>query len=1609
MKPSREGVLAAFIDLYQLLTTSGFSTGIYDNTAAGVAGTTNGQIFLVKGDGTNTFVKMYKNNVGVAQDLGISLPSSASVQALFEEAIAEAQAAAALTANITATSGEKLPETSVLTGTSGGAIPIIVGGRTIGFTVPIGEDGAGSNLILRIPFSFDEAQRLAGSTIRLRVVMEATAGYLAATPFGGNAVRVDRQNGTTDMNVGAALAAGQSGTRLTRDYTYTMVGDELWVGATVQIGANSPTGAVRSFRVKSIVWDVIATPATAGATGTDAALDARLAALEPAADIFGKVEAIFQFFNDAVAAKDDGGRTVGSTIPAGKSGQNTIMQWRLPMTGRLRKMLPGRQARLTLGFNTPTGWARSHTVNMQVRDVNLATTAIVATEVIDKQISPTRRVISFNFQAPTGMTLDDLRPYIALTDASNAGTAETITLTDMVMSYYRNGSDVMQEAASTALLGDEITRGASVEQAVGTVFATGKRLGAILDAASYASIALALQTATALASPGAMAQVNVGEGVFTERSLGLIGSGTDGDNVILRGAGKCRTIIDARLPATTPIATIQATSGFDFNKSQEVSDATLWVGNMRYGAHIDSVNFAPDSRNVWRNVDIVHFGNDAADAYWGQSVWASQHAWALGTTSGSYYGFDNCGGRAPRAAFSAHDQIGFTSPSIVEWIGGSLTATNVAGWCFRLESIGSMIMNRALLSNATLSGDITMAVQPWLPTTLDMQPADHRCWELVGYGNSPAVFRIEDFGRALRITSATTGATSKVVLSGTAAPILCGKTGTAGVIRVDGDIGMAGYSYGWGDISSDITSGRPGAITKLGARLGNRTGAPITLTVQVDGFAAVDIVFSANYTAMTNADILAIINTALTGKAVASEYNVGARYRPFIADEEASLLNSGGTMIFMGMALAFTDDSHRAVRPMLNTDRFSTFAGIAWEDIRPGAFGRVKTAGWIDRSDVLRADGGVIDVGERFTIDAAKPGYVRSGEMNGIGLLECVRNISGQDLTTLSIARGVDALDLPATVQGTRVPLTYGMEPAQIDANGLSSLIMTPDGLDGHFARPGSQRAPLSGGRSAIVVDQDGAFPIGRDEQGRLILGALAVEPSVRMPFTNGHRPNLMTDGGLSLRGEYDGVIYDAGVEGQVVPDPAGETLLGRKQAAVFEIDPGTLWPTRRGVTLSQQGDFTPLGIVSPGLMRVKGPDVDYPIGVVGWREQVSSPNALYIIIKHGQSNSIGITQAADGSAPNPKFTELAPLPGQCLTFNAGPHPHQSSGGSGDVANPADPSRFTSFIDMVVGEYEGSGLGAAEVFAMASGAKVLLINNGFSGSSFAALVGSAGSDAQPWSDIRAMVNSAVSIAAGMGLTPVIAGLIFNWGENGDSSGVAGIQANFDVLRGKVDLLAPLTGQVSGIPIVAAQPASTQGTDTGLVRPAALAVGNWASIASNRAVAMPLYWTSMDDVATVHHRAQGHRHIDELSGHLLWEFATNSRARTPRMVSARRSGTMVTVTMSEPVTDDTKGVADPGSLGISYRDSTASRTVSGVKVDGNVITFRVTGATGAGEVVSIGCIGAKKYPALSNRDGMGRLYGLRSCIRSLRKYWSHTTGRPLFLWAQQQELNVTVSA
>lgn len=914
--------------------------------------------------------------------------------------------------SVTPTSGNQLSASSSVYGFLDGAIPIIRAGRRLGWTIPAGATAIGSYVVPFIPLHYSVVRLLKGATVRIRTIVRATPGYLDAISFGGNAVQVRRRDGTLDANEGVQIGTPyQQGEQIVRDFAYVMQGDEVAFAATMQVGGgHEPVTQELSFEIVSINWDVIsAMPLDGAPVGVDLALDARLLALAPSIDLFPRIEGVedaLYIKNGAVLLRDDRARGIGLSVPIGASGQDAVVQWRHVLNGRKRALLAGAQVMVVLGFDTSDWWNRAAVLNMQARTLGLAPVEIVTSNVFDAQISQNRRVMAFTFAMPEGVDLDDLRPFLRLNSADAATAAESIMLTDMSVQIFRSASDITRAAELTGALADESARAEAVEGALGALWGTGKGIAAriVAPSAAYASVQAALSAATVRAAPGAAVVVDLPAGTIFEHSL------TAGDHVVLRGKGMGRTIIDGSLPANTPKADIRRISTIDFNAGQSIYGLTAIGKNCRYVSHYDAVNFSPDSLAVIEDYETIHLGNDEADLFHGEAVWPSQNGFAIGLCSGSRLRLVGGGDNAPRAALSVHDRTGFTHPATLEVVGRALTARQVGGAAFRVESVGSSVMNRAILTNNTASGDLIHEPGPWLPTDLADQPSERRCFQISGSGNSPMVWRNLDPSRALRIDSVTTGSASSIALSGSLVAVLFGEA-----VYEAGDIGLTGCAWGKADVSETFGVGeaRDLFITALGKRLAAwlATHSSATLTVTADtslppqtftALAATD------YSAMTNAEIIALINAAIAGVAVASIFNVANRYRPFIADEEQRLQNTSGTTIMTGMALTWNDSGARTVRPMTHRDPASRFAGIAWQDIRPNAFGRVKTAGWIDRSDLLRSEGGVIDLGERFTLDADRPGYVRSGSMDGSGILECVRTIPGQDLVTLLIAPGID-------------------------------------------------------------------------------------------------------------------------------------------------------------------------------------------------------------------------------------------------------------------------------------------------------------------------------------------------------------------------------------------------------------------------------------------------------------------------------------------------------------------------------------------------------------------------------------------------------------------------
>ncbi|WP_422932603.1 hypothetical protein [Sphingobium cupriresistens] len=182
--------------------------------------------------------------------------------------------------------------------------------------------------------------------------------------------------------------------------------------------------------------------------------------------------------------------------------------------------------------------------------------------------------------------------------------------------------------------------------------------------------------------------------------------------------------------------------------------------------------------------------------------------------------------------------------------------------------------------------------------------------------------------------------------------------------------------------------------------------------------------------------------------------------------------------------------------------------------------------------------------------------------------------------------------------------------------------------------------------------------------------------------------------------------------------------------------------------------------------------------------------------------------------------------------------------------------------------------------------------------------------------------------------------------------------------------------------------------------------DWAMIDNNNAIVLPQYWMDANDAPTVHFSVQGHRYRDELAGHLLYEMRFKKCRPWLHAISAQRVDNVIKVKMSEEISIDVDYVTDPGDLGICYRVNGTAADIEDISINGNMINISLSDNTPTNGSLYIGAHGAKKYSDYSNRDGLGRIFGIRSCLRSQHMYWSHTTGRPLWKWAAIQHIFVS---
>lgn len=817
------------------------------------------------------------------------------------------------------------------------------GTTVMGIRIPAGQTGAQTYLSLVMNM---EAMR--GQTIFFRNRFRASAGFLASVTLGPVRAQYSTGSGYTPLEV-SAPAAVQRGDMLEISGIATIPGNATQAGLTLQVAsANAVTSSVQEAVVSSIEYTILSD------RGDEASVQSRFqfvnTGLLPYAEhpTVGSAQAL----NGAIRVNDERGAGIGINTPVGQTGTSSYVIRLFSAAGlqagdRLRVTTKydvsaefmSRQPLGPVVFNvrtTPNGPGINRTAaRRMVQD------GTVLTVVSDYVVQGDEYMLGPCIQLAAGGDTSVARNFIAKSlEAMVSRFGESDTTATLQHAMARNRSDIVAAVTRPPV---------ATDLDVGT--------GGLTFAAAI--------VASAGASPVTPVRWRVLPGEYTSEF-----NWTLPKHVEMGASGAVRPRIHYELPDGSALnpASYQP---FFVTDTASLRGLDVSVRNGRYAVHIEANGANPDAVIEISDCRLEHLGNVIGS-------WASQDALGMGTSSGWHVTSKDSVYIAPVMTFAWHNNVDFAKPCVVRNERDTFvaltqsTGSGVNGTALRILPLGSGQRDQHIIEDCVIVGDISYAVTGWFPSELSKQLADHSEIKVSGKGNSPAVFRITDFGRALKI-AAPDGSLAPVSVSGPAVAILMGQ-----VRSYPGATNLASYVHGSSDVSEQLVGPAANlAITSLGRRLGNRSSTPVSLSVTV-GAETRTVTFNANHTAVSNADLLAQINTALNGIAVASLYAVGERYRPRFTDEELSLTNGQTYGIPMGSLLAW-DANRTHVRLMTSSDDPSIFAGVAWEDIYPSKVGRVKAGGYLPISDIRRADTAAITFGSTLSVSPTSPGQAVAG------------------------------------------------------------------------------------------------------------------------------------------------------------------------------------------------------------------------------------------------------------------------------------------------------------------------------------------------------------------------------------------------------------------------------------------------------------------------------------------------------------------------------------------------------------------------------------------------------------------------------------------------------
>jgi hypothetical protein len=444
--------------------------------------------------------------------------------------------------------------------------------------------------------------------------------------------------------------------------------------------------------------------------------------------------------------------------------------------------------------------------------------------------------------------------------------------------------------------------------------------------------------------------------------------------VDIEGLGKDRTVISMEFNAGSVFHSTKTYIDYQpviWNCNSKLTKMSVIGKNCRYTKHIEGGNAFNDKEFNIENLYLRFKGATEMGGSAGTCV-------GTGINSGQVWNFKNCDiiGDGD-VAFAMHSAL-----QVVEK-GGEVNFNNCS--FFGRLSFANYPVERIV--NVTLTNcsfDKTNNLLTILSTSLDTSiSADY---SLIKIRSNTHVLtnNIIDDGKGLRIKSKTTGILSKIIFdeTSTAFNSIIGDSTIDLEDKTDwlsdkkfgyeykfGGVGLAGYAISHTDV--DETAGH----TSLGILLGDCSITSKTLSLNIDG-TDYNILFDADYTASSNAAIIAIIDVVIGSVADTDTFVVGSQYYPEF-NNMSEVENADTTAILAGMGIVFL--TNNTMRRALNSD--NRIDGVCLYDTVVGENGRcLKSESLYSMNSGLKFStletvDTQRDFGDELGISASSPGY----------------------------------------------------------------------------------------------------------------------------------------------------------------------------------------------------------------------------------------------------------------------------------------------------------------------------------------------------------------------------------------------------------------------------------------------------------------------------------------------------------------------------------------------------------------------------------------------------------------------------------------------------------